>query len=77
MEQWFSFEVTSAVEGSNMKKHHLFAYYCTLLVPVGALAGLGVGQVIGGSAILALVGLILGFAASALLLGRTGHNEIP
>ena len=60
-----------------MKKHHLFAFYCTLLVPVGALAGLGVGQVFGTSAVLALVGVVLGAAASALLLRRTGPDEVP
>jgi hypothetical protein len=60
-----------------MKKHHLFAFYCTLLVPVGALVGLGVGQLFGQSAVLALVGVALGVAASALLLRRTGPDEVP
>lgn len=60
-----------------MKKQHLFAFYCTLLVPVGALAGLGIGRVVGNSAVLVIVGAILGFAASYLLLRQTAPDETP
>jgi hypothetical protein len=60
-----------------MKKHHLFAFYCTLLVPVGALVGLGIGQFIGGSVVLVIVGAVLGLAASCLLLRRAAPDEIP
>ena len=60
-----------------MKKHHLFAFYCTLLVPVGALAGLGLGQVIGGSAVLVIIGAVLGLAVSHLLQRRTAPDETP
>ena len=60
-----------------MKKHHLFAFYCTLLVPVGALAGLGLGQVIGGSAALVIIGAVLGLAASYLLQRRTAPDDTP
>jgi len=58
-----------------MKKHHLFAFYCTLLVPVGTLAGLGIGQVIGNSAVLAIIGAVLGLGAAYLLLRRTSPGE--
>jgi hypothetical protein len=60
-----------------MKKHHLFAFYCTLLVPVGALAGLGLGRVIGRPALLVIVGAVLGLASSYLLLRRTAPDETP
>jgi hypothetical protein len=60
-----------------MKKHHLFAFYCTLFVPVGALAGLGVGQVFGRSTVLVIVGVVVGLAASVLLLRRTRPDEVP
>lgn len=60
-----------------MKKHHLFAFYCTLLVPVGAVAGLGLGQVVGSSTILVAVGAVLGLASSYLLLRRTAPDETP
>lgn len=60
-----------------MKKHHLFAFYCTLLVPAGVLAGLGIGQVIGSSTVLVIIGAALGFASSYLLLRRTAPDETP
>jgi len=60
-----------------MKKHHLFVFYCTLLVPVGALAGLGVGQVIGGSTVLVIIGAVLGLAAAFLLQRRSAPDETP
>ena len=60
-----------------MKKHHLVAFYCTLLVPVGALAGLGVGQFIGSPAVLVVVGAFLGLAASYLLQRRSAPDEMP
>jgi hypothetical protein len=60
-----------------MKKHHLFAFYCTLLIPVGALAGLGTGQVIGSSAVPVVFGAVLGLAAACLLQRRTAPDETP
>lgn len=60
-----------------MKKHHLFAFYCTLLVPAGVLAGLGIGRVVGNSTILVIVGGVLGLAASYFLRRRTAPDEIP
>jgi len=60
-----------------MKRRHLFAFYCTLLVPIGVVAGLGAGQIVGGSAALVIVGAIGGFAASCFLLRRTAPDEIP
>jgi len=60
-----------------MKRSHLFAFYCTLLVPVGALAGLGVGRATAFPALLTLVGVALGFAFSYLLLRATGPGDTP
>jgi hypothetical protein len=67
----------TSIEGLIMKKHHLFAFYCTLLIPVGALAGLGIGQAIGGSAVLAVIGAGLGLGSSYLLLRRSAPDESP
>jgi hypothetical protein len=60
-----------------MRKHHLFAFYCTLLVPVGALAGLAVGRVTAGPVIPVIVGAVLGLASSCLLLHWTRPDERP
>jgi hypothetical protein len=64
-------------EGSVMKKHHLFAFYATLLVPVGALAGLAVGQILGSSAALVVIGAIFGLAAAHLVQRRATPDETP
>ena len=60
-----------------MKRSHLFAFYCTLLVPVGALAGLAVGRATALPALLALIGVALGVASSYLLLRFTGPGDMP
>jgi len=60
-----------------MKKNHLFAFYCTLFVPVGALVGLGIGQVVGSSAVLVVIGAVLGLACAYLLQRRAAPDEIP
>ena len=60
-----------------MKKHHLFAFYCALLVPVGSLAGFGVGQFIDSLAVLVVVGTVLGLAASYLLQRQAAPDEMP
>jgi len=60
-----------------MKRKYVFAFYCTLLVPVGTLAGIGVGREAGLPIALAVVGTVLGFASAYLLLRLTGPGETP
>jgi len=60
-----------------MKRKPLFAFYCTLLVPVGALAGIGVGRTAGLPTASTIAGVILGFASAYLLLRFTAPEEIP
>ena len=60
-----------------MRKHHLFAFYCTLLVPIGALAGLGVGRAIGSPTILVIAGAVLGLASAYLVVRRAAPDETP
>lgn len=51
-----------------MKKHHLFVFYCTLLVPIGALIGAGVGSAQGMQVLATIVGSGAGICASYLLM---------
>jgi len=60
-----------------MKRKYVFAFYCTLLVPVGALAGIGVGRAAGLPIALTVVGTVLGFASAYLLLRVTSRGEAP
>jgi len=60
-----------------MKRKQLFAFCCTLAVPVGTLAGIGVGQVAGLPTALTIVGMVLGFASAYLLLRCTAPGETP
>jgi hypothetical protein len=60
-----------------MKRRHLFVFYCTLLVPIGVLAGVGVGRLIGSSSLTITLGLVLGLTCSYLLLRRTAPDETP
>jgi hypothetical protein len=60
-----------------MKKHRLFAFYCTLLVPVGGVAGLSIGEIVGSSTVPVIIGAVLGLASSYLLLRRTAPGETP
>ena len=43
-----------------MRKQHRFTYFCTLLLPIGAVAGAGLGAVIG----FPVVSITLGVAAA-------------
>lgn len=63
--------------GVDMKRHHLFAFYCSLLVPVGALAGAEAGDAIALPALLMLLGMALGVAASYALLRSTASGDAP
>jgi F0F1-type ATP synthase assembly protein I len=60
-----------------MNRKHLYAFYSTLLVPCGAVAGYGVGQVAGFSTWPMIVGSILGFAAAYALVRGTAPGERP
>lgn len=60
-----------------MKRKHMFAFYCTLLVPCGAVAGYGVGQAAGFPAASMIGGLILGFAAAYAWYRGTAPGERP
>ena len=60
-----------------MKKRHVFAFYCTLLVPVGTLAGNAAGRAMGAPVGLTVAGVVLGAAASYLVLRTTAPGEMP
>ncbi len=60
-----------------MKRHHLFAFYCSLLVPAGALAGAAAGSAIALPTVLMLLGMVLGVAASYALLRSTTSGDAP
>lgn len=52
-----------------MKRSHRFNFYsyCTLLVPLGALAGIGAATIVGSPLPLTILGAALGLGASYLL----------
>lgn len=58
-----------------MKKHHLFAYYCTLLVPIGALIGAGVGSARGFQVLSTILGVAAGISASFVLMRSSQPAE--
>lgn len=58
-----------------MKKHHLFAYYCTLLLPIGALIGAGVGSEIGFQLVTILIGSAIGVIASYVLVRSSASGS--
>ena len=60
-----------------MLTKHLFTFYCTLLVPLGALVGLGVGRATGFPAAFTLSGVGVGIALSFLLLRSTTPDDTP
>ena len=59
-----------------MKKHHLFAYYCTLLVPIGALIGAGVGSAEGLVVLSTVLGTAAGICVSYFLMRFSDPAEI-
>lgn len=59
-----------------MKKHHLIAFYCTLLVPIGVLIGAGVGSAKGMQVLSTIVGLTAGICASYFLMRSSESSEI-
>jgi hypothetical protein len=61
-----------------MRRKHLFAFYCTLLLPIGALIGVGAGEMAGVPLVLTVfLGAGLGVVSSYLLLRATGPGEEP
>lgn len=58
-----------------MKKHHLFAYYCTLLVPIGALIGAGVGSATRYQLISTVFGTAAGICASYVIMRSSDSAE--
>ena len=58
-----------------MKKRQLFAYYCTLLLPIGALAGAGVGSSLGLPVALTLLGLAAGCIGSHALVRASATSS--
>jgi len=58
-----------------MKKHHEFAYYCTLLLPVGILIGAGAGRTCGLPVVLTILGAGAAIAASYALARTRNSSE--
>ncbi len=59
-----------------MKKHHLFAYYCTLLVPIGVLIGAGICSATGFQVLSTILGTAAGICASCLITRSSESAEI-
>lgn len=58
-----------------MKKHHLFAYSCTLLLPIGVLAGAGVGSTVGLPIAMTFLGIAAGCIGSHALARAAATNS--
>ena len=58
-----------------MKKHRLFAFYCTLLLPIGALIGAGVGSESGFQLATILIGSAVGVLASYFLVRSSASGS--
>lgn len=54
-----------------MKRRHQFAYYCTLLLPIGALMGVGAGNAIGFPTVVTVFGSASAVAAAWALVQTT------
>lgn len=60
-----------------MKKQHLFAYYCTLLLPIGVLAGAGLGSTVGLPVALTFLGIAAAGVGSHALVRASATNPSP
>jgi len=60
--------------GVTMKQHHLLAYYCTLLLPVGALLGARAGSAVGLPVVLTFLGAAVAIAGSRALARAHDRN---
>jgi len=58
-----------------MKKHHLFAFYCTLLVPIGALIGAGIGSAAAFQVLSTILGAAAGIWVSYVLMRSSDPAE--
>jgi hypothetical protein len=58
-----------------MKKHHLFAFYCTLLVPIGALIGAGIGSTVGFQVLSTILGAAAGISVSYVVMRSSDPAE--
>ena len=59
-----------------MKKHHLFTFYCTLLVPIGALIGSGISSPGGFQVLSTILGTAAGLWVSYVLVRSSDPAEI-
>lgn len=60
-----------------MKRRHLFAFYCTLTIPIGTALGFGASQVTGVDPLCTVAGAAFGIALACLLLRLTRPEESP
>lgn len=60
-----------------MRRKQTYAYYCALVVPLGTLAGIGIGRATGLETLSLIVGTGVGLAAAYLLLLWTAPDEMP
>jgi hypothetical protein len=60
-----------------MKKKHLFVFYCTLLLPIGAIVGAGIGSATGWLVPMVILGSAAGVAASVLLVRSSAPQGSP
>ena len=58
-----------------MKKRHTFAFYCTLMLPIGFFLGADIGAAVGQPALLSLVGAAAGATASFFASRRSNTAE--
>jgi len=63
--------------GVNMKRKHMFVFYCSLLAPISVLAGMGAGRATGLPALGVLLGIAIGIEVSYLLLRFTSPEDTP
>lgn len=63
--------------GVEMKRKHLFVFYCSLLVPITVLAGVGAGRATDLPLLGVLLGVAVGIEASYLLLRLTSPGDTP
>ena len=60
-----------------MKKSHLFVFYCTLLLPIGAIIGAGLGAELGWQTPLIICGAAAGLITSWVLVRASEPGERP
>ena len=58
-----------------MKQHHRFTFFCTLLLPIGAIIGAGIGSATGFEALAIVLGSATGICASYILMKSSESAE--